>query len=579
MKPQHEERPYQIRMENAVIDYLLENETGNPLVAACGGSGKSFVMSRLAKRFVTEWPGTRIIVLAQDAKLLTQNSNELLRYWSKAPMGIYSSGLKQRDTEQDIIFCGIQSVAKRGSEFGERHIVMIDEADLVSPKDDALYNKFLETLRESSPHLRVVGFTASPWRLGTGCLTNLPLWSEIVINLTQGDEFMWFIDNGYLSPLINKAGVNQLDVSDISMKMGEFDDKSLQAATDTHEMNNAVVSEALKYGADRKHWICFSAGVLHGQHLAKIFNSRGIPTEMLCGKDSMEHRNEVEDRWRSGEIRCVVNAGLYGRGFDFPGIDMIIFARATQSPALWLQSCVRGSRVAPGKKNCLIIDMVGNTDRLGPINAIRTPAPRRKGDGPPGDSPLKICPICYSYRPIQEKVCGDCGTQFPPPKTMRKTASDKDILVRSNNGEPIIEDFRVSGIKYKSHLSKADKLSLKVTYNCVTQRYHEYLNFGSENAFMNRKAEAWWTYRNGQEPVPETVDEAVERAGRELRIPTIIRVDVSKKYPEIVGADWEEDAKLEEEKLPPFDPERCGCGHPNAMPPCSYCESGDYEPF
>lgn len=552
MKPQHEERPYQTRMENAVIDYLFENEEGNPLVAACGGSGKSFVMARLAKRFVTEWPGTRVIVLAQDSKLLTQNSNELLRYWAEAPIGIYSSGLKQRDTKQDILFCGIQSVFKRGLEFGERHIVMIDEADLVSPKDDALYNKFLEDLKSVNPNLRVVGFTASPWRLGTGCLTNLPLWSKIVINLTQGDEFLWFIDNGYLSPLINKAGVKQLDIAEISMRGGEFDDKSLQAASDTEEMNNAVVSEALKYGADRKHWITFSAGVLHGQNLAKIFNSRGIPTEMLHGKDTMEHRHAVEARWRSGEIRNVVNAGLYGRGFDFPEIDMIIFARATQSPALWLQCCVRGSRVAPNKKNCLIIDMVGNTDRLGPINAIRTPAPRRKGDGPPGDSPVKICPTCYSYRPIQEKICGDCESEFPPPKTMRKTASDKDILVRSNSDGPVVEDFRVSGIKYEPYISKAGNYSMRVTHNVVTAKYAQYLNFGSENKHLLKLAEQWWLWRGGKTPIPENVETAVDRANKELKIPSIIRVDMHAQYPAIVGCDFDEDAKLEEEMDEPF---------------------------
>lgn len=526
-------------MEDAVIDYLFEEE-GNPLVAACGGSGKSHVMARLTKRFVTEWPGTRVIILAQDAKLLSQNSNELLRYWNEARFGIYSSGLKQRDTTQDIVFCGIQSVYKRGKEFGMRHIVLIDEADLVSPKDDALYNKFLNTLKEENPNLRVVGFTASPWRLGTGCLTNLPLWDKIVINLTQGDEFMWFIDNGYLSPLINKAGVKQLDITDISMKMGEFDEKALQAATDTQEMNQAVVSEALKYGADRKHWICFSAGVLHGQHLAKIFNSRGVPTEMLSGKDTMEHRKEVEARWRSGEVRCVVNAGLYGRGFDFPGIDMIIFARATQSPALWLQCCVRGSRVATGKDNCLIIDMVGNTDRLGPINAIRTPTPRRRGDGPPGDSPLKICPVCMSYRPIQEKVCGDCNSEFPPPKTMRKTASDKDILVRSKGPEGIaqVEEFQVTGIRYSSGCKTQNYL--KVRTSVGTQNFSEYKFFESDSNYVIKQLTQWWIHRGGNLPLPSTVDEALSRTS-ELKIPSLIRVDLSKKYPEIVGCDFDDE--------------------------------------
>lgn len=543
MKTPHEERPYQKRMEEAVIKYLFE-EKGNPVVAACGGSGKSFVMARLAKRFVTEWPGTRVMLLAQDAKLLVQNSNELKRYWPQANYGIYSSGLKQRDTKQPILFCGIQSVHNRGEKFGKINIVMVDEADLLSPDENAQYNKFLNKLREVSPNLRVVGFTASPWRLGTGCITNDPLWDEIVINLTQGDEFLWFIDNGYLAPLINKAGAKQLDITNISMKGSEFEEKSLQAATDTEEMNLAVVMEALKYGADRKHWITFSAGIDHGKHLAKIFNSKGIPTAMLSGKDTMEHRQEIEAKWRSGEIRNVVNCGLYGRGFDFPAIDLIIFARATQSPALWLQSCVRGSRVAPDKTSCLILDMVGNTSRLGPINAIKEPSPRRKGDGTPGESPVKICPVCFSYRPIQEKVCRDCGEAFPPPKTLQKTASSQDILLRTKiSVEPEIADFYVRDISYKAGQSKKGTRYLKVTHGVGTQKFSEFKFFDSGQNYSS-----WWSHRGGKLPAPRSVDEAVDRAAKELTVPTVIRVDVAKKYPEIVGCDCDPDAKISDER-------------------------------
>jgi DNA repair protein RadD len=192
MKPIHENRAYQDEMENAVIDYLFSEE-GNPVVAAPGGCGKSHVMAKLTKRFVTEWPGTRVMLLAQDGKLLTQNSNELLRMWPGAPIGIYSSGLKSRDTRQRIIFGGIQSVAKRAKEFGEFHIVLVDECDQVSPKEETLYQKFFAELREVNPKLKIVGFTATPFRLGMGCLTNFDLWDKIVIDLTKTERFQWFI--------------------------------------------------------------------------------------------------------------------------------------------------------------------------------------------------------------------------------------------------------------------------------------------------------------------------------------------------------------------------------------------------
>lgn len=542
----HEDRQYQQDIENAVIDYLFE-KPGNPIVASPGGTGKTFVMARLIKRFVTQWPGTRLMVLAQDAKLLDQGSNELYRYWPTAPVGIYSAGLKMRDTQQDIVFAGIQSAAKRGEEFGVRHIVFIDEADLVSPKDDALYHKLLKTLKQPNPHLRVVGFTASPYRMGTGCLTNLDLWDDICIDLTRTEKFNWFIEHGFLSPLVNKRGAKEIDITNIAMKGGEFDEKELQAAADTEELNKAVVEESIRYGSNRKHWLVFSSGVNHGHHLSKLFNSRGVPTAMLSGEDSMAHREETEARWKSGEVRCLVNVGLYGRGFDFPAIDMIVWARATQSPALWLQGCVRGTRRAPGKTDALILDMAGNTRRLGPVNDVIVPAPRRKGDAVKGEAPIKECPECHSYIPIQCRSCPDCGYVFPPPSTIKKTASE-DAILKDVNALPQIEDFKVLGIRYKSSVSKKGVPYLKVTYSVGTCNFHESKFFESQNVWAKKNLKIWWTFRGGLLPVPDTVAEALERVDSELAVPSIIRVDLATKYKDIVGCDFEDD---EREVKPP----------------------------
>jgi len=542
MKKKHDERQYQVDMEDAVLEYIF-TKAGNPLVACPGGAGKSFVMAKLIKKFVTKWPGTNILVLAQDSKLLSQNCNELLRYWPDAPCGIYSAGLKQRDTRDPIIFGGIQSVAKRGEELGKRHIIFIDEADLVSPKDDALYNKLIKTLKIAAPNLRVVGFTASPFRLGTGCLTNLPLWDAVCIDLTRAEKFLWFIKHGYLCPLINKKGAVEVDITNIAMKGGEFDEKELQAATDTYELNKAVVEETIRYGEDRKHWLIFSTGIEHGHNLAKMFRSRGVTAEMLSGKDTMERRAAVEADWRAGKIRAVVNVGLYGRGFDFPAIDLIVWARATQSPALWLQGCVRGTRIFPGKNNALILDMAGNTRRLGPVNNVIVPTPRRKGDAVKGEAPVKVCPQCFSYRPTQERICADCGYKFPPPKTITKKAATDDILAGIKK-EPQIEEFHIRSIRYKAKVAKSGTEYLEITYGVLTERFREALFFGNDNLWSVRRLESWWKYRGGELPAPTNSKEALDRAHSELKIPTLIRVDISQKWPKVVGCEFEEDPKI-----------------------------------
>lgn len=543
----HQDRAYQQEIEDAVFEYLFE-ESGNPVVASPGGTGKSYVMAKLTQKFVMDWPGTRLILLAQDAKLLDQNCNELLHLWPTAPCGIYSAGLKARDTHQPIIFAGIQSVAKRAKDFGVRNIVIVDECDQISHKEETLYQKFIYDLKQINPKLRVIGFTATPYRLGMGCLTNLDLWDKVVIDLTKTERFNWFVDHGFLAPLVTKKTSKEIDVTNIAMKGGDFDERSMQEVADTDELNQAVVDECIEYGRSRKHWLVFSSGVKHGHKLAKLFNSKGVPTVMLSGEDTMKHREEQEELFRSGKVRCLVNCGLYGRGWNFPALDMIAWVRATQSTALWVQGTVRGTRTAPEKENCMILDFAGNIRRLGPINDPVIPAPRRKGDAVKGEAPVKECPECHSYLHTRIMVCPDCGYVFPPPSSIKKTASEADILRKSSDSGPVIEDFNVLGIRYKDGISKVGNPYLKVTYSVGTANFSEYVFFESDNAYMKKRTTSWWTYRGGLLPIPADTNEALNRAANELNIPTVIRVDIAKKHPDVVGCDFDEEVGKETEK-------------------------------
>jgi len=539
-------RPYQSEIHDAAIDFLLNRE-GNGIICSPGGTGKTLTMNAIIRTLVTKWVGTRVMSLVHDATVIDQNMNSMMRYWPNAPMGCYSAGLKQRDTLEPIIYGGIQSVGKRFKEFGRINVLLVDECDVVSPKDNALYQKFMNGLREENPDLRVLGFTATPFRLGVGLITEMDMWQEIVIDFTRGDKFMWFVTNGFLAPLVNKKAAKEIDITQLSIRCGDFDEKEMQLAADTDELNKSVVEEMIRYGSDRKHWLLFAAGINHGHKLTKLLNSKGIPSLMLTGSDSREDREAGEADFRSGKYRCLVNVGLYGRGYDFPELDLIGIARATQSTAWWLQAIKRGTRVAKDKQNCVILDFAGNTRRLGPVNMPNIPAPRKKGQAEKGECPMKICPICFSYVMVQTRICPDCNTEFPPPKTIQKTATTDAIMALSQSEiVPVVEDFYIRSIRYKEHVSKAGNKTFKVSYGVGTQNFSEYKLFESENNFILRNLEIWWRHRGGLLPMPESVDEALERTG-ELKIPTVIRVDVSKKHPEVCGCDFNEDAKISDD--------------------------------
>lgn len=538
-------RDYQIEMLGCCQHFLLEEE-GNGIVAAVGGVGKSLTMNALMKWAVTQYPGTRCMRLCNDFKILNQNMNSMLNYWPKASIGCYSASLKQRETRKEILYCGIQSVGKRPHEFEPPDIILVDEGDMVSDKDESLYQKFISHF----PDARVIAFTATPYD-SKGCMTNNSTWDKIIVDLTRLERFNKFVDDGILSPLVTKKTCVEIDITQIAMKFNDFDEKSANEAADHEEIHKAVVSECIKFGHDRKKWLVFSQGVQNGHKIAKLFNAAGIKTVMLTGADTVAYREEQERLYDCGEVRCLVNCNLYARGWDSPEVDLIAVAKASQSTRWWVQALLRGTRRAKDKTNCLILDFAGNTRRLGPVNNPIIPAPRRKGDGEKGEAPLKVCENCMSYVAIQCRVCPDCGAEFPVATTVQKTAGTDEIMARGETG-PIVEDFRVRGIRYTTKTSKAGNDYLQVSYNVGLHSYKEPLMFESENNWLKSKAEKWWLYRNGLLPIPENCDEACERANRELRIPTIIRVDISKKYPEVVGADFDEDAKLEEEMDEPF---------------------------
>lgn len=533
-------RDYQIEMLGCCQHFLLEEE-GNGIVAAVGGVGKSLTMNALMKWAVTEYPGTRCMLLCNDFKILNQNMNSMLKFWPKADIGCYSASLKQRDTRKPILYCGIQSVGKRPQDFEPPDIILVDEGDMVSDKDESLYQKFISHF----PDTRVIAFTATPYD-GKGCMTNNPTWNKIIVDLTRLERFNKFVDDGILSPLVTKKTCVEIDITEIAMKFNDFDEKSANEAADKEEIHRAVVSECIRYGADRKKWLVFSQGIQNGHKIAKLFNAAGIRTVMLTGADTVDYRKEQEELYDKGEVRCLVNHSLYARGWDSPSVDLIAVAKASQSTRWWVQALLRGTRRADGKKDCLVLDFAGNTRRLGPVNNPIIPKPRRKGDGEKGEAPMKVCESCFSYVAIQCRVCPDCGAEFPASTTVQKTASTDEIMARGD-GSPVIEDFKVLGIKYTDKLSKAGNQYMEVKYNTGFQSFKECIIFGSNNAFVSRKTAGWWSYRTKDYDIPESLEEALERTG-ELRIPSIIRVDVAGKYPEVVGCDFDENAKLKEEK-------------------------------
>ena len=519
-------RSYQVESVDSIFGYFEAN-AGNPVVAMPTGTGKSVSIALFMERVFRMFPNQKILCLTHVKELIQQNYEKLLTLWPGAPAGINSAAFERRDFHDRIVFAGIQSVAKYPHLFGHVDLIMIDEAHLVSDKDSTMYQQFIAQLKSRNPYLKVIGFTATPWRMGMGHITEGGLFTDVCFDITGVEAFNRLIAEGYLAPLIAKRTQTVLDVDGVHMRGGEFIAGELQAAVDKEEITRAALAEAFQMGQDRKKWLIFASGTHHSDSISQIMEHEyGIICPSVHSKTG--GRDDALKALRKGEVRAVVNNNILTTGVDIPDIDFIVVLRPTGSAVLWVQMLGRGTRPFPGKPNCLVGDFAGNTKRLGPIND--PVVPRKKGEKP-GKAPVRECEQCTTYNHASAKVCINCGFVFPPPRSKLTTLASTDEVLKGDL--PVTEVLKIDHITYSEHNKLGKPPSMKVGYHCGLKYFAEYV-CPQHEGYASRKARLWWRDRS-DEAVPATTAEMLERASS-LKTPTHLRVWINKKpHPEIMN--------------------------------------------
>jgi DNA repair protein RadD len=549
-------REYQEAAIESIFEYFQSGKTGNPLVVLPTGTGKSLVIGEFVRRVLAQYPMQRCVNITHVKELIAQNCATLLKQWPDAPAGVYSAGLGRKEHCYPITFAGVASAVKQPEKFGHVDLVLIDEAHLVSPKDNTMYQTLIAKFKAVNPYLKVIGFTATPYRLSQGMLTEKGgLFSDVCFDMSGIDAFAWLLTQGYLVPLVPRCTATKLDVSNVNVHAGEYVQKELQQAVDKDELTFATLKETLQLAGDRSHWLVFASGVDHAKHIRDMLDSLNVPATWVHAKMPSTERDANIKAFREGQYRAMVNNGILTTGFDYSAIDLICVLRPTQSPGLWVQMLGRGTRplyppgssidsqqgrleaiAASEKKNCLVLDFAANTARLGPIDDPSIPDPKRKGKARP--APVKICDKCSSYNHTRARVCIGCGAEFKQLANIAKGASRAALISGYKEApleKPVVEVFDVTRVVYASHQKHGSKsISLRVSYYCGLRRFEEWVTIEYEG-YARKRACDWWRARAKQQAlVPLTVSDALSRLA-ELRTPTQIKVWVNKKFPEILG--------------------------------------------
>lgn len=537
-------RYYQQDAVKAVFDYWTRHP-GHPLVDMATGTGKSITQATLAVDLVRGWPDMRIMSVTHVIELVEGNFKELIGLWPFAPAGVWAASLGQRDARAQILFAQLQTVWNKTSVIGHVDVLIIDEVHLVPAKANTMYRKLIDALLAINPDMKIVGYSATLYRLDSGRLDEGEdkLFDKVVYEygIRRG------IDDGYLTPITSKPTATKYDLTGVRKYMGEYKLSDYVAAVDTDILNRRIVEEVLDVEGRRQTALFFCRGVQHATRMRDAVRAAGRTCEIVHGGTPAGERRKLIAALKAGEIWALSNDNVLSTGTNIVGVDLIVDTYKTLSAGRYVQRVGRGTRViyphgfdpesvdaearrsaiAGGiKPNCRYMDFAGNIDTHGPVDMIN---PRKPGKGE-GDAPIKICPNCQEINHAAVRNCTCCGYEFEFDEKPKYTARASDAPIISTQ-----TDWRqVTGRHFREHPPKPGKPpSVKVTYRLGLASQNEWL-CPQHEGYARAKADRYWRTHGGGLPFPRTVTEFLDRAG-ELAVTAEIQLKPAGKYQDVIG--------------------------------------------
>lgn len=500
-------------------------------------SGKAFSLCEIIKRILVAKNHIRIMNLTHVKELIQQNYDSLKELWPTAPAGIYSSSIGFKQFQHPIIFGGIQSCYRKPELFKHIDMLIIDEAHLVSENAESMYGSFIAALKEVNPNLVVIGFTATPYRLKMGYLTEGPIFDDIYYDISTMDEFVKLIDEGYLCDLQPISTSQQYDLSEVKKIAGDFSEKSLDENINLDKITREVVAETMMRAQGRNKGIAFCVSIDHANNMANLFREAGLRAIAVNGTMGKTERSDIMSKYKSGEYNMLTNVGVATTGLDVPDIDYIVNSRPTQSTALHVQMLGRGMRVHKSKTNTLVLDFAGNTERLGPIND--PVVPMKKGEGGDGEAPVRVCrqealkPVEDGVRPngcgfinhASVRHCKGCGYEFNDPEIKVSAVVRQDELIKRKD-VPNIREFNVDKVDIVMHNSRAGNQVVKIIFFSGHYLFERFLMF-EKSSKGRHPSLAFWN-KLGMKDQPKSNQEAFDKLNSDLTKPDRIKVWMNK---------------------------------------------------
>ena len=352
------------------IRFFQEPKPKPSLIVLPTAWGKSILTAFVAKN-----TDDRLIVLQPSKELLEQNYTKYINLCDGfANAGIYSASFGRKEIAQ-VTYATIGSIKALGAKFKQLGFtkMLIDEAHLYPREADSMLGTFLK----DSGITHVLGITATPVKLQTNRDKEGSTFSKLVMLTSRSKKGNFYKDIihvgqvqemvqlGYWSPLLYEASGFDDSLLVFNSSKSEYTEDSVQRAYDANGGTQAVV-DALDAHPERRHILAFVPSVQDAIDLSERYPDSAV----IYGDMDKKERADVIARFREGMIRVIFNVRVLSTGFDYTGIDCIVFGISTASIALYYQIVGRGTRIDPQKRDCLVCDLGGNVSRFGRVEDI-----------------------------------------------------------------------------------------------------------------------------------------------------------------------------------------------------------------
>ena len=395
-------RPYQSQAHDAAIDWIKKC-TSPCVLELPTGSGKSLIVAEIANTLHKVSGGKHILCLVPSKELLEQNAEKYRDTGNEC--SLFSASVGETCLKHPVVFGTPVSVKNKIHRFGAKFCaVVLDEAHRITPTVKSI----IESLVHHNPNLRVIGLSATPYRLGDGYIYRMdehgnahgenkakkPYFNARVFTVYARD----LIQQGYLTqPTIGAINSGHYDTLDMQLNsMGRFTKADVDKAYHGQgRLTSAIVGDIVSQAVDRQGIMIFAATV---QHAHEVLES--LPPGLSCivtGATPKQEREQILQKFKARQLKYLVNVSVLTTGFDAPHVDLIAILRATESVSLLQQIIGRGLRIDDNKDDCLILDYAENIDRHCPDGDIFNPEIEASTDYVAGEAIKAQCPECKAH--------------------------------------------------------------------------------------------------------------------------------------------------------------------------------------